>query len=75
MKDIKCDIILLPLGQTYTMSNLDEAVNAVLDTEASVAIPIHFGMYEGKFEDAVKFRELLEGKVEVIIPKMVEWAV
>lgn len=71
MKDINCDIILLPLGQTYTMNAVDDAVNAVLDTNASVAIPIHFGMYEGKAEDAEKFEKLLEGRVEVIIPKVV----
>jgi L-ascorbate metabolism protein UlaG (beta-lactamase superfamily) len=69
MKDINCDIILLPLGQTYTMNSIDEAINAVLDTNASMAIPIHFGMYEGKIEDAEQFKKLLAGKVDVIVPK------
>ncbi|MHC1704404.1 MAG: MBL fold metallo-hydrolase [Tenuifilaceae bacterium] len=67
MKSIDCDIILLPLGQTYTMNSLDEAVNAVLDTKATIAIPIHYGLYEGKVEDAIEFKKKLEGKVEVII--------
>lgn len=70
MKNIKCDIILLPLGQTYTMNTVDDAVNAVLDTNATVAIPIHYGMYEGKPEDAQLFKKLLEGKVEVLIPSI-----
>jgi len=69
MQNILCDIILLPLGQTYTMNTIDEAVKAVLDTKASVAIPIHFGMYEGKTEDAETFAKTLEGNVKVIIPK------
>ncbi len=69
MQSISCDIILLPIGQTYTMNTIDEAVKAVLDTKASVAIPIHFGMYEGKVEDAEAFGKMLEGNVKVIIPK------
>jgi len=70
MKSISCDIILLPLGQTYTMNTIADAVDVVLDSNATVAIPIHYGMYEGKAEDAEKFRKLLEGRVEVIIPKI-----
>jgi L-ascorbate metabolism protein UlaG (beta-lactamase superfamily) len=70
MKSITCDIILLPLGQTYTMNSLEEAVNAIIDTKATVAIPIHFGMYEGKAADADKLKELLEGRVEVLIPEL-----
>jgi L-ascorbate metabolism protein UlaG (beta-lactamase superfamily) len=68
MKDINCDIILLPLGHTYTMNSINDAVKTVIDTNASVAIPIHYGMYEGKAEDAENFKKLLEEKVEVIIP-------
>lgn len=67
MKNIKCDIIMLPLGQTYTMNSLEDAVQAVIDTNASVAIPIHYGIYEGSNDDALKFKELLWNKAEVII--------
>ena len=59
MKQIRCDIIMLPLGQTYTMNSVEEAVDAVLDTKASVAIPIHYGLYEGTKEDASRFAEIL----------------
>ena len=62
MKEIRCDIILLPLGQMYTMNNVEEAVNVVLDTKATVAIPIHYGLYEGTADDAQKFGELLKQK-------------
>lgn len=68
MKSINCDIILLPLGQTYTMNSIEEAVEATLDTKALIAMPIHFGMYEGKLDDALTFQKLLKGRVEVIIP-------
>jgi L-ascorbate metabolism protein UlaG (beta-lactamase superfamily) len=62
MKEIRCDIIMLPLGQTYTMNSVEEAAGAVLDTKARIAIPIHYGMYEGTEEDAGKFGELMKAK-------------
>jgi len=69
MKGIACDIILLPLGRTYTMSGPEEAAGAALDSGARIAIPIHYGMYEGTAEDARRFQELLEGKIQVVIKK------
>lgn len=67
MKTISADIIMLPLGQTYTMNTVDEAVEVVQDVKASVAIPIHFGMYEGTLADAEYFAKQLKGTVHVII--------
>ena len=67
MKDIRCDIALLPIGQTYTMNSVEEAAEAALDVKAKIAIPIHYGLYEGTKEDSLKFKELLSDKVEVLI--------
>jgi L-ascorbate metabolism protein UlaG (beta-lactamase superfamily) len=67
MKEFTCDIVLLPLGQTYTMNTVEEAAEAALDVKAKFAIPIHYGMYEGKMEDAIKFAELLKDKIQVVI--------
>ena len=67
MTNISADIIMLPLGQTYTMNSVEEASEAAIDVKAKIAIPIHFGMYEGNEKDALKFKELLKDKVEVII--------
>jgi len=67
MKDIACDIALVPLGQTYTMDSVEEAAQAVLDVGATIAIPMHYGMYEGTEEDARTFQKLLAGKVRVIL--------
>ena len=67
MKDIECDIAMLPLGQTYTMNSVKEAADAAIDVKASIAIPIHYGLYEGKEDDAIEFKKLLEGKVDVVI--------
>lgn len=72
MKDIDCDIVMLPLGQTYTMNSVEEAVEAALDTGADIAIPIHYGLYEGTEADAQKFHQLLQGKLEVVILERVK---
>ena len=62
MKSITCDIALLPLGQTYTMTSVDEAVQAALDVKAKIAIPVHFGLYEGTNADADTFIATLAAK-------------
>ena len=67
MQNIECDIILLPLGQVYTMDSIAEAVECVLDTKAKIAIPIHFGLYEGNAEDPITFEELLNERAQVIV--------
>ena len=67
MKNFTCDIAMLPLGQTYTMNSVEEATEAAMDIKAKIAIPIHYGMYEGTAEDAKKFKKILEDKVKVII--------
>lgn len=62
MKNFTCDIALVPLGQTYTFSSVDDAVQAVLDVKAKAAIPIHWGMYEGTKKDALYFAEKLSAQ-------------
>lgn len=69
MKNFACDIAMIPLGQTYTMNNVKEATEAVIDVKAKIAIPIHYGLYEGKSDDADEFKKILKGKVNVIIKK------
>lgn len=69
MKKLRCDIIMLPLGRTYTMNSVEEAAECALDVRAKIAIPLHYGLYEGSAEDAEKFREILKGKTKVIIKK------
>ena len=67
MQQFRCDIALLPLGQKYTMNSVYDAANAALDVKAKVAIPIHYGLFEGSPADAVMFQRLLRDKVKVII--------
>jgi L-ascorbate metabolism protein UlaG (beta-lactamase superfamily) len=62
MKSIACDIVFLPLGQTYTMNSVDEAVQAALDVKAAIAVPYHYGLYEGSAADADAFVAALAAK-------------
>jgi len=66
MKNFTADIALLPLGQTYTMNSVQEAAAAAQDVHAKIAIPIHYGLYEGKASDADLFAKDLQGKVRVM---------
>ncbi len=69
MKDLECDVAMLPLGQTYTMNTVEDAAASALDVKAKMAIPIHYGLYEGTNEDALKFKDLLKDKVKVVLAK------
>lgn len=62
MQTIACDIIMLPLGQKYTMNSVEEAADVVADVNASVAIPMHWGEHEGTAADVAEFRKLMDDK-------------
>jgi len=60
MNNIKADVVLVPVGGTYTM-NSDEAADAVLTIKPKLAIPMHFGSgVVGTIEDAELFKEKVE---------------
>ena len=65
MDGIKADAAMLPIGGTYTM-NAEEAAEAANKIGAEVSIPIHYGSIVGTKEDAERFKELVNGKVEII---------
>ena len=67
MKTFTADIALLPLGQTYTFNTVNDAAEAAKDVKAKLAIPMHFGLYEGTEADALTFQTLLSGTIPVII--------
>ncbi len=62
------DIALLPVSGTYVMS-AEEAVQAALDINPKVAIPMHYNAIVGSEADAEKFASMLKGKIEVVILK------
>ncbi len=65
MKNIRADIIILPVGGTYTM-DAREAAEAVNTMKPKVAVPIHYGDIVGSLKDAQKFKELAKIPVEII---------
>lgn len=68
MKTFRADIALLPVSGTYVMTP-EEAANAAVDINPSIAIPMHFNSIVGTESDALKFAEALKGKIEVKILK------
>ena len=65
MKNIRADIVILPVGGTYTM-DAREAAEAVNVMKPKVAVPIHYGDIVGSRKDAQKFKEFAEIPVEII---------
>ncbi|MBW2065229.1 MAG: MBL fold metallo-hydrolase [Deltaproteobacteria bacterium] len=66
MKSLEVDIALIPVSGTYVMT-ADEAVKAVEAIKPRLAIPMHYGAIVGDAGDARKFKEALEGKVDVMV--------
>lgn len=72
MKDINADIVLLPVGGTYTM-DAKQAAEAAKLINPKVAIPMHYGKIVGNIDDAEYFKELVEKQLPVVILKEGEW--
>jgi len=68
MKRIKADIVLLPVGGTYTMDG-KEAAQAVNAMNPKAAIPIHYGSIVGAKAAADEFAALVKtAKVKILSP-------
>jgi len=66
MKEIKADVVILPVGGTYTMT-AEEAANAVNIMKPQIAIPYHYGSIVGSEKDAKLFSSfVLNAKVEIL---------
>ncbi|MDO9516264.1 MAG: MBL fold metallo-hydrolase [Syntrophales bacterium] len=64
METIRANIMLVPIGGTYTMT-AEEAARAVNIIRPEVAIPVHYDDIVGSAEDARRFRDLCEVPVEI----------
>ncbi len=64
METIRADIMLVPVGGTYTMT-AEDAARAVNIIRPGVAIPIHYDDIVGSADDARRFRDLCEVPVEI----------
>ena len=68
MRDICCDVALLPVSGTYVMT-LDEAVRAARALRPKVAVPMHYGAIVGAETDGASFAERYEGVSLVLKPE------
>ncbi len=70
LRQLSCDIALLPVGGTLTLRAKD-AADAVERLGARTAIPLHWGGIEGTRDDAELFKEIVEDKklATAIIPE------
>lgn len=62
-KEVKCDILFVPIGGTYTM-NYKEAASLTNIIKPKIVIPIHYGSIVGSMEDADKFKKLIDNDIE-----------
>jgi L-ascorbate metabolism protein UlaG (beta-lactamase superfamily) len=65
MCQVRADIVLLPVGGTYTMT-AEEAARAANAIGPGHAIPMHYGTIIGSEEDAREFERLCQVPVKIL---------
>jgi len=65
MREVKADVILLPVGGRYTMT-ADEAAQAANFIQPRLAIPVHYGTIIGSSADASRFKRLCQVPVDIL---------
>lgn len=61
MRNIKCDVALLPIGGTYTM-DVDQAITAALVIRPKLVIPMHYGTLPETKADPNEYKRRIELK-------------
>ena len=65
MRDVRCDVALLPVSGTYVMT-AEEAAEACRMISAAAVVPMHFGDIVGTAADAARFEGLCGIPVTVL---------
>lgn len=65
-KEVKCDILMLPIGGTYTM-DAKEAATLTNIIKPREVIPIHYGLIVGDERDLELFKSLVDDKIDVVV--------
>lgn len=68
MKELKADILLIPVGGTYTM-NTEEALKAIELISPRKVIPMHYGKIVGDRTDAEFLKSHSKTPVEILEPE------
>lgn len=63
MKEVKADVVFLPVGGTYTM-DVEQAIYAANIIKPKYAVPIHFGDIVGSYKDAEQFVKGLSSDIK-----------
>ncbi len=63
---VQCDIALVPIGGTYTMT-AKKAAGLVNTIRPKVAIPTHYGSIVGTKTDADEFRNMVSPEISVLV--------
>ena len=63
-KAVKCDILALPVGGTYTM-DAAQAAELAKTIMPKLVLPTHYGSIVGSKKDAERFREFVKDTVQV----------
>ena len=64
IRNVKCDVALLPVGGTYTMT-VEEAADLANTIDAKVVVPTHDGVIVGHSDDGEKFAKVGNKEVEI----------
>ena len=64
IKNVKCDIALIPAGGFYTM-DYKEAAELINEIKPAYAIPTHYGTVVGNKTDGEEFKKLVEAPTQV----------
>ena len=65
LQAVSCDVALVPIGGTYTMS-AKEAAGLINAIKPAAAVPTHYGSIVGKPEDESEFRKLVSPEIRVV---------
>ncbi|MFH0875651.1 MAG: MBL fold metallo-hydrolase [archaeon] len=65
LEKVKADVIMLPVGGTYTMTAV-EAATLANKIMPRIAIPMHYGSVVGTKSDAEKFKNLCKCQVAIL---------
>ena len=65
MAEVHCDVALLPVGGTFTMT-WDEAAAACDLLHTTAAVPMHYGEVVGDARDAERFRDRCSVPVTIL---------
>lgn len=70
MKDVRCDVALLPVSGTYVMT-ADEAAEAARLLQPRLVVPMHYGAIVGSRKDAERLARLIDIPVHILEPEEV----